>query len=176
MSETVSLKLQLEKFPDNMWGHHFRVSDEVAKMFISGKDRRIICDFEQKEVKHCALMPSPEGYFILADKRLRKALQIESGDWVNVKIQKDKSKYGMPFPEELKACMEMEPKSADFFEKLSPGKQRSLIHMVGKIKSKDIRIRRSLSILEHLKRESGELDGKKLNEVIKEFNQREKLL
>ena len=39
----------------------------------------------------------------------------------------------------------------------------------------DIKVRRALSIVEHLKRENGVLDFKKLNEVIKEFNQREKL-
>jgi uncharacterized protein YdeI (YjbR/CyaY-like superfamily) len=63
----------------------------------------------------------------------------------------------------------------DHFHALTPGKQRSLIYLVLKIKSEDARIRKALGIVEHLVEFNGELDFRALNEKFKEINQRSKL-
>lgn len=171
----VILKSKLEMFNSNLWDAHFKIKEECALPFIQGKDRRIICTINKQLTVHCALMPHPEGWYIMMNKANIKKLRIREGDEVSLVMSKDTSKYGMPMPEEFDSCLKEDPLALDYFEKLTPGRKRNLIHLVRKIKSSNIRINRSLAILEHLHREDGKLDFKKLNEVIKEFNQRFKL-
>lgn len=175
MTKAVNVKVKLVKVGTKIYDYRFIIDEQLALPFIDGKNRRVICTFNQKEIKHCALMPSPEGPFIMADQQLRKKLGIQEGDEVIVEIRKDESEYGMPVPEEFEACLEMDPEADSIFKKLSNGKQRTLIHLVGKIKSSEIKVRRTLAILDHLKREPEMKDYKSLNETIKEYNQRENL-
>mgnify|MGYP001177417634 CR=1 FL=1 len=175
MANSVTLTVTLSKVGTKIYDYRFIIDEQLALPFIDGKNRRVICTFNQKEIKHCALMPSPEGPFIMADQQLRKKLGIQEGDEIIVEIRKDESEYGMPVPEEFSACLEMDPEADSIFKKLSNGKQRTLIHLVGKIKSSEIKVRRTLAILDHLKREPEMKDYKGLNETIKEYNRRENL-
>jgi uncharacterized protein YdeI (YjbR/CyaY-like superfamily) len=77
----------------------------------------------------------------------------------------------MPMPEELEAVFDSDPIAFKFFEKLTPGKQRSLLHLVGKVKRESSRIAKSLAIADHLVSFNGQLDYKALNERIKHYNQ-----
>ncbi len=61
------------------------------------------------------------------------------------------------------------------FNQLTPGKKRSLIYIVAKVKNIDSQLNKGLAIIEHLKQENGMLDFKKLNVLIKMYNQRSKL-
>jgi hypothetical protein len=166
----------LNRFENNkLWSYYIRISDELAQKYIEGKDRRIICTLNNKESIHCALMPSPKGYFILVNQALKKKLGIQLGESVQLKIEKDRSKYGMPISEEFKACLEEEPIAFKYFEDLTPGKQRNWIHLVNQVKSSEIRIRRSLAIVEHLITEKGKIEYKRLNELIKSYNQNHRI-
>ncbi|MBK8517794.1 MAG: hypothetical protein IPL55_16360 [Saprospiraceae bacterium] len=57
-----------------------------------------------------------------------------------------------------------------FFHALTPGKQRSLIYIVGKVKNTESKIRKSLAIADHLTSNKGKIDGKLLYEALKEYN------
>lgn len=171
-----NLKLPLEKFEDTkLWSYFIRIPDEVAQQYIEGKDRRIVCTLNDKEKIHCALMPSPKGYFILIKQALKKKLGIQLNEIIELTIEKDRSKYGMPMAEEFKVCLEEEPLALKYFEELTPGKQRNLIHLVNQIKSSEIKIRRSLAIVEHLITEEGKIEYKRLNELIKKYNQNSRI-
>lgn len=165
----------IEEYKTDLYGCFFRVEEQIAEKFIEGKDRRIICTVNDLVVMHCALMPSDDGWFILINKTNRNKIKVEEGDRVEVVIEKEKSKYGMPMPVELETCLTEDKEGSALFHKLTMGKQRSLIYIVSKIKSSDIKIRRSLAILHHLQEVGGKLDFKLLNETIKDFNQRENL-
>ena len=169
------IKAQLADMDSNMWGYHFRIPESVFKKFSKGTDRRVICTFNGKEKLHCALMPSPEGPFIMVNKELVKKLRIELGELITLEIEKDHSEYGMPISEEFELIIFGDEEVAHHFEALTPGKKRNLIYIVNKIKSSDIRINRSMAIAHHLKESKGELDFKQLNETIKLFNQRNKI-
>jgi len=71
--------------------------------------------------------------------------------------------------------LEQDDEGRIFFEKLTPGKKRSLVYLVGKVKNIDSQLNKGLAILDHLKSVEGKLDFKKLNELIKDYNQRSKL-
>ena len=165
----------LQKFDSNLWGFHLPVPTGIAEEFIEGNDRRVFCNINNAIQIHGALMPYSEGYFLLLNKDLVKRLQLSIGGDVQLQLEKDKSEFGMPMPESFHALLDQDDEGNHYFEKLTPGRKRSLIHVVGKVKNIDSQLNKGLAILHHLKLEEGKLDYKKLNQLIKEFNQRSKL-
>jgi hypothetical protein len=152
----------------------FYVPKKVAEHFITGKDRRVTCHIEGLEPFHCALLPTGEDHppLILLNAKRRKKLGMGENDLLTVRLEKDDSLYGMEMPEELEAVLIQDDAGNSLFHGLSPGKMRNVIYHVLQVKSPDIRIRRSLVIVEHLKRNNGRIVFKRLAEEIKEANQR----
>ena len=113
-------------------------------------------------------MPEGNGkYFLMLSKDLMKKFQLLEGQTVDVFIEQDNTRYGMPISEELKELLDLDPDGEVYFHKLTPGKIRSLLHFVNKFNSSDKRIEKSVIILEHLKSNNGSLDWKSLNEAFK---------
>lgn len=170
-----SFTTTLKKFDSNLWGFHLPVPTEIAEIFIEGNDRRVVCKIDNATQIQGALMPYSEGYFLLLNKELVNKLELSIGADVHIQIEKDRSEFGMPMPESFHALLEQDAEGNQFFEALTPGRKRSLIHVVGKVKNIDSQLNKGLAILHHLKLEKGNLDFKKLNQLIKEYNQRSKL-
>ena len=166
----------LQKFDSNLWGFHFPVLEIIAKNFIEGNDRRVICWINDEFQIQNALIPYSEGYFLLINKDLVKKLNLSVGEEVKLKLEKDRSEFGLPMPESFRTLLEQDTEGNQYFEKLTPGKKRSLIYIVGKVKSIDSQLNKGLAILHHLKMEEGKLDFKKMNQLIIEYNQRSKLI
>ena len=166
----------LEKFEDNLWSHHIPVTVENAGDLTANKNRRVLCSINDSEPFHCALMPHKlGGYFINVHKELRKKLGLNTGDQLHIKLQKDESKYGMPLPDELKKLFELDDEGNQLFHALTPGKQRTLLYMVGKPKTAQTRIKKAIVIIEYLKFVNGKLDFKELNQAFKQANEDERL-
>ena len=85
-----------------------------------------------------------------AQKRL-KELGLHVHWPVKVELKFDKSKYGMELCEELLEVFAQDEQAKARFEKLSPGKQRNIIHYIGSVKNSDKRVDRALKLLENLK-------------------------
>jgi len=66
--------------------------------------------------------------------------------------------------------MEQEPEAKLVFDKLTPGKQRTLIYIVNKVKNPESRMKKAQAISHHLKVCQSNLDFKQLNELIKYYN------
>ncbi|MCB9246918.1 MAG: DUF1905 domain-containing protein [Flavobacteriales bacterium] len=160
----------VEVFENNLYEFHVKVPLQIAEPFCKGKDRRVIATYNGLVEKPCALMPHPTGYFLMLNKDLRSKLRVEPGDLIRVSLRKDESEFGYPIPEEFNAALEQDERARDHFLRLSPGKQRSLIYLVDKLKNSEKRIEKSLAILHHLNEVNGQLDFKKLNETFKIFN------
>lgn len=166
----IQLSTSLEKFESNLWYFHFKVPRNVVSPLDLAKDRRIICTINEDISFHCALMPDGnDDYFINVNKEIRKKLKLEIGTKVELVLVKDESKYGMAMPQEFGELLEMEPETDQYFHKLTPGKQRALIHLVAKPKQSDTRIRKAVAISEYLKLKGGNLDFKELNQFFKDF-------
>ena len=124
----------LENFDSNLWGHHIRVPDEVAAHFLKDKNRRVVCEINKSINFQCALMPKGDGtFFINLNKERRKKLGLREGTEVHVALERDNSKYGMPMPEEMKELLELDEEGSKLFHALTAGKQRSLLHIIGKV-------------------------------------------
>ena len=160
----------LEKFDSNLWGLHFPVPTIIAEKYIDGTNRRVLCRINNQLTIQSALMPSDDGWFILANKEVTKKLGLQIGNKVDISIEKDHSEFGMEMPESFWVLMDQDPEGKAYFEQLKIGKQRNLIYIAGKVKNVDSQIRKGMAILDHLKESKGKLDFKVLNQKIKEYN------
>ena len=165
-----TLATTLEKFESNaVWTYYIPVPKEFGDQYIiDDKKRRVICCFENQFEAQVALMPKGDEYFININKEVRTKLGIKEGDKVHISLKKDESKYGLPIPEEFEELLHQDEMGNKLFHALTPGKQRNLIYIAGKPKSSDIRLKKSLVIVNYLKSTNGKLDFKELNEAFKQ--------
>jgi len=109
-------------------------------------------------------------YIVLINKARAKKLKLIPGNECHVSFVKDTSEYGMPISPEMQSVLDEDPEGKAFLVSLTPGKIRSLIYIVSKVKNPDKRIEKSIVILEHLRANKGKLDYKMLNIAFKEYN------
>ena len=132
--------------------HYIPVPEDIALSFLEAGHKRVLCHINESFALHCAIMRTDQlGYFITISKRVRKEAKIQAGDELNIVLAIDKSTYQAKMPEELVAALEIEEEAAAIFHSLSPGRQRTILHLVSSAKRTDTRIRRALKIMENLK-------------------------
>lgn len=134
-------------------GWHFLVVEKsvVEKMKFEGKSKRVLCSIRGTEPFQCALMPWGDIFYIMVNKKRRTELGLEVGETVDIELEKDESKYGLPMPEEFREVLNQDPEGDKLFHSLTEGKMRSLLYFIGNVKDIDMRIHQALVIIEHLK-------------------------
>lgn len=145
--------------------------EQVAAQFVKGNFRRVVCTLNDRLTIHAAILPNKGLWYIHLSKGVDKELNAHEEEKVTVKLTQETNTYGMPMPEELEMSLFQEEGAMAFFDALAPGKQRSMIYIVRKIKNQDVRIRKSLVIAEHLALGKGLLDYKKLNGMFEDENE-----
>ena len=126
------------------------VDPEIVDQFKG--EKRLLCRLNGEVLLHCALQYKKDrGHFIYMGKKVMKQLGVEQITKVTVEFSKDESEYQFEFPEELKEVLATDEEANEIFNSLTPGNQRSLIHLVRAVKSVDKRIERALRIAERLK-------------------------
>jgi Domain of unknown function (DUF1905)/Bacteriocin-protection, YdeI or OmpD-Associated len=161
----------LGNFNTALWTFHIVVLEDFAKPFLDGNDRRVVCKMNDSIEFQCALMPKGDGhYFININKKIRDKLKLQLGSTVEVTLSKDESKYGLPMPEEFAEVLEQDEDGNKYFHLLTAGKQRSLLYIAGQPKTSDVRLKRAVVLVEHLKANKGKIDFKQLSLDLKEAN------
>lgn len=162
----------IDRFNNNLYDLYFSVPEEIWEYFIKERDtRRVICKFNETVIKHCALQPDGNGqYYLLLNKDDQKQLKVSYNDPIHVDIEEDTSKYGYPIAPEMEELLIQDPEGSEFFHSLTPGKQRGLLHIIGKPKTSDTRLKKAFVVLEYLKENQGNLDYKELNQAFKNAN------
>ena len=168
----MQFKATILKFESDLWSYYVAIPKKIGNEFIEGDDRRVICTIASGIPIHGALMPKGDVYSIYVKKDFMKKHGLAEGDEVDVTLEKDRSEYGMPMPESFRELLDQDTEGSMYFHELTKGKQRTLIHLVGKVKNIDSQLAKGLAIMHHLKEASGELDYKRLNVLIKEYNNR----
>ena len=164
----MEFKATVENFNTRLWTYHIKVPPQVVKAFVAKGNKRVVCTLNDTLEMQCAIMPAGDDiWFINLNKKVRDQLKLKEGSKVNVSLVKDDSEFGMPFPEELQECMEQDPEGKKLFFNLPPGRQRNIIYAVNQVKDTDLRIRRSMIMIDHLKNNNGKIDFKKLFNELK---------
>jgi bifunctional DNA-binding transcriptional regulator/antitoxin component of YhaV-PrlF toxin-antitoxin module len=167
MIYTFETKLKQDETSSLMWDYRIIVPHEYHKSLLEG-NKRVLCGINGLPKIHAALLSNGAGdYFVMVNKEIRKKLKIETGDTLSITIEKDTSKYGMAVPEAFTELCHQDPEGNDVFHSLTPGKQRTLLHIMGKPKSEQKQLEKVLIVFDYLKSVNGELDFKELNEAFK---------
>ena len=168
----MQFKTTIEKFDSNLWSYYVVIPKNIGAQFIKGENRRVKCSINGAPPIQSALMPKGEIYSIYVKKSFMKDHSINESDQVDVQLVKDESDYGMPLPDTFEMLLDQDEEGQKLFKALTMGKQRSLVHIVGKVKNVDSQIAKGLAIMHQLKESNGALDFKRLNELIKIYNNR----
>jgi len=170
----VTFETQLERKTSSLsWNYTIDVPLDIAQQFIENDNRRVMCRLNELHEFHAALMPNGNGgFFITINSEARKKLKLGESAVLQVQLRKDNSKYGIHLPEEMEELLLIDEEGSLFFHQLTMGKQRSLLHIIGKPKSSAIRLKKAVVVLDFLKTNNGKLDFKLLNMAFKESNQR----
>jgi len=162
----------IEEMKGNVYDLHIKVPAEIVKHYKERGVKRFRIHLDAKHFKFGAILSAKTFHYILLNRDdLRKTGKMP-GDPLLIALTADNSKFGVPISKELEEVLQQDEPAAGFFEKLTPGRQRALIYLVSKVKDTDSRIRKSLAIAAHLKEETGQLDFKKLNRLIKVYNRK----
>lgn len=168
----MKFKGQIQSFDDNGlgWNSHIKIPEAIFdKLAKECTDKRVVCTLNNSFRYHCAMMPKVTFHYVMLNNAICKKLNLHVNDEIQVELVADISKYGMSISEEMKEVLFSDPEGNALFHKLTPGKIRSLIHVVNKVKSSQIKIEKSFVILEHLKNQKGKLDFRQLNEDFKQY-------
>lgn len=163
-----SFKGVLIRNDDHLYNYHIIIPEQIISTIRKNKMTRFLCSINGGEKFHSSLIPAGnDQHFIKVNKEIRHKSKIDVGSNCHIKITPDNSKYGIPMPEEMMELLMQDPEGDAYFHKLTPGKQRSLLFLINKVKSPSIRLEKALIIIEHLTEMRGELDYKILNQDFK---------
>lgn len=168
----MTFQTTLHDFHSKLFRYYIPVSKEQGEPFVDGENRRILCSINGNPSYQCALMHIEGGFYILVNNQILKKIGIEEGDAISVTIEKDNSEFGHEVPESFQALLEQDEEGAALFRSQTMGIQRGLIYIVKKVKNVDSQIAKGLAIMHHMKESKGKVDYKRLNELIKEYNNR----
>ncbi len=140
---------KIQKFDSGM--HYIMIDDNLVELYKSKGSKRAICTLNSERF-HCAFMPKKEGgYFINLGSGICKKLNLKVGDSIYPTFEEDLSEFQFEMPEEFAEVLAQDPDADTIFQNLSDGNKRSLIYLIGLVKSTDKRIERALKIAEKLK-------------------------
>lgn len=164
--KAVKFESKVCAFPKFPGMHYLEVPPKIVKR-LGGKFRgRFICSIQNQMSFPFGLMALGGGYgYIMFNKKRMKELRLSVEEKLQIEVAPDNSKYGMPLCEELKEVLRQDKRAKQRFDKISPGKQRNIIHYVSTVKNSDKRIDRAVRLLENLMLQ--EPGKEKMNEVFK---------
>ncbi len=173
MTTPFQFKSKLDKDDhSDIYHWFFSVPNEIAEALIDGADRRVVTEVNGTVKYHCAIHSNGlNGYRVLLNRERCKKLGLVRGETISVKLEKDRSEYGVEMSAELREVLDQNPEADELFHRLTKGTQRTLIYWSDNVKSPDIKIRRALVMTDHLVSQNGKPDFKLLNVEMKEANQ-----
>ena len=132
--------------------HILELNLAKADHFIKTHGSRALLSFKGGGPYHRALQRRKDGYaLIVLSKEVLEQIGGLAGDLIEFTIQPDRSEYGMPFPEEFRETLALDPEAEEAFKALPIGRKRGVLHYIHSGKSVETRIKRALEISEKMK-------------------------
>ncbi len=152
------------------WTSIIIIPDEVSSEMIKiAPNKRLICTLNNTLTFRCAMMPRKGYHFMMLGKDKIKALNLDPNEEFLVELVPDESEFGADISEEFLEVLESDSDGKLLFDKLTPGRKRSIIYLISKTKSSQLKIEKAFVFLEHLKRNKGIFDPVLYQEDCKEF-------
>jgi hypothetical protein len=129
------------------------VPPEIIETLGGSFNIRLWCTINEKVKWQCGPVAAGNGNaYISVNAQRIKQLRVNIGDEVIVNLIPDRSEFGLELPIELQELLEQDREGNQRFTQLVPGKQRFIIRTVTAVKSSQLRIERSVSLIENLKK------------------------
>jgi len=133
-------------------GYGFEVPAPVMKKLGATAKLRWTCTVSQGLSWQCGIVAHKKGAgYIILNQKLMKAGKLTEGSTAVVELKKDKSKFGLDMPDELRELLAQDKEGKLRFEALVAGKRRYIIYYVGQVKSVQLRLERALRCINNLK-------------------------
>ncbi len=135
--------------------HTLVLPEEIIRPFIDAGQKRVKAkaSFEGKDIEfHGALQKYHGRYQMMFGKSRQKELGIYPSDHFQLQFFEDTSKYGVEMPEELEVVLKSDLEAMAIFAGFTDGKKRGIIYMIKRYKNSQVRIDKSLLVMENLKR------------------------
>lgn len=131
---------------------YISLPENMAKSFIDAGTKRIICKINRNTELHRAIQSSKDfGYYIMLGKSTLKSANLTIGQSIEVELVKDETAVEALIPEALDAVLKSDFEAYEAFNKLTPGKKRSIMYLVTGVKSEQKQVERALKIMENIK-------------------------
>jgi hypothetical protein len=124
---------------------------DVHKVFGTKKHVRTKGSIDGFSFKGISLMPMGDGtHFLAVSSSIRKAIKKESGDTVQVILEKDTAE--MALPPELQEALEASPVARSAFEKYSYSHKKNYITYITEAKKEETRAKRAVDVIMRIER------------------------
>ncbi len=146
-----SFSAPIERFEMEGAWDYVAIPHELSDALKAQKVKRVQVSINETHPYACGMLPTGDGrLFIIMSQQRQKDLGMFLGAWVHVDLWEDRSKYGMPVPEDLQELFEFDPGIQDRFDLLLPGKRRNYLHRIAQAKTEATRTKRIAGLLKDL--------------------------
>jgi hypothetical protein len=126
------------------------VPEEIVEALGGKAVKRVVGTLNGQPIRR-GLLPMRTGErYLLVSKALRKQLGLELNTEVQVSLASDPNPDQVDLPEELAEGLNEWPEAAEAFNRLTPGRQRNLVHYIEQAKRPDTRAQRVVNMLHQL--------------------------
>ena len=150
-STTWNFTAPVKRFSIEGGMHYLELPNAAAEEMRATGHKRWVCTIQDALTWHCGLLPTGEGtWFVVLSKAKMEAVEAHVGDWLNVDMVPDTSKYGMPLPEDLAELLADDPVFERKFDAMLPGKRRNAIHQIASAKTPETAAKRIIKLMQQL--------------------------
>ncbi len=127
---------------------YIQIPHEIALGLSQSFPCRVICTMNGFSFHAGIVKRGLDGFIIQMGKKSAKNSKLEVGQQVEVKLEPDTTEYGYELPEEMQELLLQDDIGRYNWEALNPGHKRSLLHYVCSTKNPELRLKRSILILQ----------------------------
>ena len=145
----VDKEFLLEKYPGKGGWTYARIPEILPDKHAHFGWVKVKGSIDGFEIKKYHLMPMGNGQLFLPMRaEIRKRIKKEAGDYVHVILFPDNEP--LDIPEEIKLCLQDDPRAYKFFNSLGEGEQQAYIKWIYSAKTDDTKVNRIANMLDRL--------------------------
>ncbi len=131
--------------------HSVALPEDIFEELTKAGIKRVLIQFAESEPKHLGLHSRNGIGMIWLSKGVMKENDLLPFEDVKIQIMEDDSKYQAPEPDVWFELMDQEPELRSLFDRLTVGKQRSILFAIDRPVSVDAQLRQALKLADKLK-------------------------